>query len=229
MATIKEVCYRVLKDVLETKREDSSLITIPYIYSILKSGRTRIIERDMRANAVRPSAFLFQTLPCVELIERPIHECPCVPDLGCVAYRTKYKLPPPINGIGGHYIKGVRTLDGQVAISVIDWEGAAFQAGAKYTSKMPTGYIRNQHFWMAVNPIPRKVVSITMLSEDPLAAYAYPSYCSGDDLPEEDCIHPLEREFPIDERLLDAVVASAIQEIRGATPNYPYQRYNNED
>lgn len=190
----------------------------PYVYQIIVSNRSRIVERDLRANSTALSHFLYQTLPCVELVEAPIHECACIPPLGCVVYKSKYPLPKPLQGMAGDFIRSITTLDGRHEISMTTWEAAKFQVGNRYTSSRAMAYIRNKYLYLTMNPLETEVVAVTALFEDPIEAYSFPSYCDGEE--GNDCTPILDRPFPADERLLDAIVASAKTEIMGMTPNY---------
>lgn len=218
MATVRETIHRVIKG---TEKSTGAAFAFeePYVYYLIRSNRARIVERDMRANATRPSHFLFQTLPCVELEEVPIHECPCIPPMGCVVYRSKYKLPKPINGKYGDFLRSVMTLDGRDNISMTTWEAAKYQSGLKYGNNMAMAYIRNRYLYLTINPMEVEVVTVTGLFEDPVEAYDFPGIC--DDSDTATCDPPLDREFPADERLLDGIVAASIAELSGLAPKYP--------
>jgi hypothetical protein len=221
MATTRQTIHRAIKG---TEQEVGYQvdIPIPYVYNILRSNRARIIERDRRANAVEISQYLLQTIPCVELEKAPIHECPCIPPLGCEVYRSVHKLPKPISGMGGDHITSVMTLDGNSGITKTTWEAARYQLANKYTAHLPRYYIRNNRLYLTINPLEVEVVAVTGLFEDPLAAYDFPSIC--DESENQECLNPLDEEFPAEERLLDAIVSSAISEMTGLAPRYPLGR-----
>jgi hypothetical protein len=186
-----------------------SRLTSRHIYSALKTARS-IVYRQ-RANSNQSiSQWAYQTLPCVELISAPIHECPCVPTDGCKILRTKYKIPKFIQNISGVAIQSATTLDGGIYLDETKFESVKNNSGNKYTSKKPKRYFRNGYMYITINT-KLKGITITGLFDDPIEAAQFPSICPCEDC--NPCKDIMELEFPIDMDLMDALLKIAREEL----------------
>jgi len=71
-----------------------------------------------------------------------------------------------------------------------------------------------------------KVITITGLFDDPLAAENFPSMC-GDCIDCNDCVSPLDKEFPIDNDMVDTLIDMCKEELIGQFSQMPEDLRNN--
>jgi hypothetical protein len=182
------------------------------------------------------SQWNYQVLPCIELIKAPIHECPCIPT-NCTIWRSKYELPSPITG-HSHELQSVTDTSGTVIFDGITWKAKKRKHANKYTATKPDYYIRNNYIYITLaNKI--EVVAIEGLFNDPLQVLEYPSFCDEKpdicgDVPAEvtDCTSFPEKDLPIDNKSLDAIIEMCVPELiqlfmQGKEDNFNNSRDNN--
>lgn len=191
---------------------DDTRLSARYIYSKLLSSRNRLIAQQARKNQ-RISQWVYQTLPCVELIKAPIHECPCLPPVGCTIYRTKHPLPHTLSDLSNHLIQSVSTVDGSITFNEIGWEEKKHKAFNRFTSHKPDYFLRGNHLYIT-QPTGPTLITITGLWDDPIQATKYPSKCD-DCVDCVDCTSPLDMDFPIDGDMVDTMIEMAREEILG--------------
>lgn len=180
---------------------DDRRLTNRHIYSKLKTVRARLLYEKI-TNKQFIASTNYQVLPCVELVKAPIHECPCIPPLGCCIYKTKYQLPTPVSGISGHIIRSVTSLDGNTVYSEITWQDKKYKQYDKYTSKKPDYFISNEYLYVTADN-DAEVVRIEILLDDPVEGYNFPSYCPD---AQDPCISIYDREFHLDNSMFDAMI-----------------------
>lgn len=207
---VAEIIQRIQSLWSKGVQSDDLRLTERHIYNKMLTVRSRLLYQ--KANKKQKlNQWNFQTLPCVELVKAPIHECPCLPPIGCEILKTKYPLPKPITNLTNHILQSVTSLDGSVIYSEIGWTEYKYKQGNKYTGSKPDYFIRDGYLYLTYKSGP-KVVTITGLFQDPVEAESFPSYCDNcEDC--QDCDSPLEKEFPIDDELLDVLVEFCIQEL----------------
>lgn len=208
---IGEVIQRVQSLYSKGVQSDDSRLSSRHIYNKMLTVRSRLIYQ--KANKKQKlNQWNFQTLPCVEMIPATVHECPCIPPVGCQILRTKYPLPKPVTSIFGHLMQSVTSLDGSVIYSETSWNEYKYKNSKKYAKNKPDFFIRNEHLYITYKTGPR-IISITGLFEDPLIAANYPSYCDEDCEDCQNCQSYEEQEFPIDNELLDVLIEFCVQEL----------------
>ena len=122
---IEEAIARVQSLYSKGVESDDSRLRPRHIYNKLVSMRSKLMFQ--KANKRQPfSRWSYVVLACVEVVEAPQTECPCLPDLGCLFYRSKYPIPEPIHGLYGPLIKPISTLDGSQHFSLVQWESAKY-------------------------------------------------------------------------------------------------------
>ena len=187
---------------------DDRRLTNRHIYSKLKTVRSRLLFEKITKKQYIASVN-YQVLPCIELVKAPLSECPCLPPLGCCIYKTKYPLPTPVSGISNHIIRSVTSLDGNTVFSEITWQDKKYKQYDKYTSMKPDFFISNEYLYVtAKNEI--EVIRIELLLDDPLEGYEHPSYCP---VQVEDCTSLYDREFNLDNSMVDALIELTIQSL----------------
>lgn len=224
--TVREVIQRIKNLYSKGTPSDDSRLTDRHVYSKLVTVRSRLITQELNRRK-KVSNWNYQVLPCVELIEVPRHECPCLPEIGCRILRSKYKLPKPLVGHNNHIITSVASVDGSIVYSETSFEAKKYKGGNRYTSSKPDYYIRGGYLYITHRLGPR-IISITGLFEDPAEAEKYPMYCSeGDSHDDKGCVSPLDGEFPIEADMLDALIEMSLNELVLTFSQMPEDRSNN--
>lgn len=205
---IGELTQRIQSLYSKGIQSDDSRLSSRHIYNKLLSVRSRLLFQ--KANKKQKlNQWNFQTLPCVELIKAPIHECPCLPPVGCEILKSKFKLPNPITNLTHHLLQNVSSVDGSVIYSEIGFNEYKYKKGNKYTANKPDFFIRDGYLYLTYKTGP-KIITVTGLFEDPLEVESFPSAC---DLDCNTCESILDKEFPIDNDLIDILIEMTIQEL----------------
>lgn len=190
-------------------QSDDSRLSSRHIYSKLVSARARLIEKELKSGRGF-TAWSMQLLPCVSLIEAPVHECVCIPTPGCVVLRSMEPLPRLMSGRIDPYIESVTSLDGTIRYSATTWTEKQYRAHAKYTNRLPDYYLRNGYLYITWVDGPR-IVAVSGLFEDPWEVATYRGACGEPNL----CLDPLDIDFPMEPRLVDELLELAMQELVG--------------
>lgn len=191
---LEEAIQRVHSAYSQGVQSRNSRLTSRHIYSAIKSARTVLLKQQHSKNQ-RATQWAYQTLPCVELISVPQHECPCVPPSGCNVLRTKYQLPLPVNGLDSMLIQSVTSLDGSMGFDPTRFDTHRFMEGNKFTSKKPRLYIKNRYGFVTIKKL-LAGLSVVGLFDDFLEATWFPSVCGTCE--ECECDNLMQYEFPLD-------------------------------
>lgn len=209
-----EIIQRVMSLYSKGVQSDDSRLSKRHVYNKLLTSRARLVSQQAKKKQIL-SQWTYQTLPCVELVEVSPYECPCIPPKGCTILRTKHELPNPITSYSNHLIQSVTSLDGSIIYSEIGWIEKKYKNASKYISKKPDFFIRNNYLYITHTSGP-KLISITGLFNDPFEVMEYPSYCDDcEDGGCNDCLSPLDTEFPIDSDMIDTLIEMAVNELLG--------------
>jgi hypothetical protein len=203
--TNREVINRVTFPWNNGVPSDDSRLRNRQVYSELKSARVLLMLRRYKNRT--PSEYSLYTIPCVELIEAPIHECPCAPATGCLFLRSKYPLPEPMF----EFYTSVTTLDGSEEFSPTTWMRKRVKQHNKYTAKTPDYFIRNNYLYIMFRE-KLKYVAVSDPWVDPEEAYDFPSPCA-DETNTTDCVGVLDQDFNIEEELLHECITITKNEI----------------
>jgi hypothetical protein len=209
MKTI-EIAQRIESLYSKGVQSDDKRLTYRHIYNKMLTVRSKLISQQARKKQ-RISQWNYQTIPCIEMIKAPIHECPCLPPIGCEIYKSKEPLPEPLTDLNQHLIQSVTTLDGNIIFSEIGWIEKKYKSANKYTANKPDYFIRNKYLYITQKK-GASIITVTGLFEDPWEVQNYPSYC--DDCTDcNNCESPLDMEFPIDNDMVDTLVEISINEL----------------
>lgn len=195
------VANRTGKTVDETRLPD------PAIYRRLKDNRIYIL-REKRKKGRDFTSYDLMTLPCVELIEANLSECPWLPTDGSIVLRTKYGLPRTLEGML-HSVSNINFTDSYDYRSIealSDLRGGRFPSsieGSIYTTQNVNGEF---HVYL-LNDIHKDGIAIRLLPEDPLEVLEYPE-CGK--VINKECINPYDKEFPIDADLRKIVIEMTV-------------------
>jgi len=203
--TIGNIIDKILTPYEKGIASDDTRASPRFVYSKMLDARNVLINQQQNKTQ-KVSQWVYQTLPCVELIKAPTHECPCLPAVGCTIYKTKYKLPETLVNLDRHLIQSVTSIDGTRDFSETSWEEKQYKSGNRYTANKPDYYIRSGYLYVT-QKTGSTLISITGLWTDPLEAYAYPSHCDEcEDGPCYDCDSVLDKEFLLDAHKIDTLV-----------------------
>lgn len=211
MQTNRDIIQRVQSRYSHGLQSRSSRLSNRHIFVVLRTVRARLLSQEAKKNQ-RLSRFVYQVLPCIQLIEAPLNECSCVPQSGCVVLKSVYPIPSYLFNASKGLIT-VSGLDGYLTISETSYENQKYKKGSKYASNKPSFYIRNQFLYVTANT---RLETVTMegVFADPIEASLFPSQCGGVNTNLK-CKSYLDFEFPYEEDQEDALVALAAEELIG--------------
>jgi len=217
---VGDIIDRVQTGYSKGEQSDDSRLSARFVYNIMVTLRSKLIAQEAKKNQ-KVGQWNYQTIPCVQLIKAPVHECLCLPST-CRTFRTKYQIPEVLTTKDSHMFQSVTSLDGTIQFDEINWSDVKYKDGNKFTSTKPDYYIRNGYLYFTIKSN-LEIVTITGLFEDPILAADYPSFCDEYNNP---CVEPceeettncnsmLDREFFVDNDLIDTLVKMTIEEVGG--------------
>lgn len=117
MATISETISR-LRTLIKQHTDDSPY-TDEFLYSVLNSGKARLLRQRATSFNKLPNPQCF----CIELEVATSHDCDCV-DIGCTVLKTKYPIPDTIFGRNTELLF-LKTL-GEIEIPIVDYRELSY-------------------------------------------------------------------------------------------------------
>lgn len=208
---IGEIIQRIQSIYSKGVQSDDSRLTARHIYNKMLTVRAKLIKQQANKKQ-KISQWNYQTLPCVELVKASAHECPCLPPIGCKILRTKHPIPKPITDLSKHLIQSVTSIDGSVVYSETSWVEKKYKNSNKYTANKPDYFIKDGYLYIT-HLKGAEVISIAGVFEDPIEVENFPSYCENDIGTYDDCNSPLEKEFPIDNDMIDTLIEITTREL----------------
>ena len=209
---VQEIIQRIQSLYSKGVQSDDTRLTSRHIYNKLITVRARLVSQEAKKKQ-RISRWNYQTLPCVELIEVSAHDCPCLPPIGCMMVRSKYKLPKPLSGLDKNLIQSVQTIDRGLKIDEITMNAMNSLRGNKFTSKKLNFFIQDGYLYITV-PTKIRIVSVTGLFEDPLEVKKFPNFCQTEDCVDcGECLDFTKEDFPIDNDMIDALIELSLTEL----------------
>lgn len=113
--TVGETISRV-RNLVKAVREDAFL-TDRFIYSLIIKYGKLLIKRQDNENKIMRFQSLFETIPCVDLIEVDKVEACCTGiKSNCTIRRTKDKLPEVLEGAYGPLFRSITSIDRSVEL-----------------------------------------------------------------------------------------------------------------
>lgn len=206
---IGELIQRVQSLYSKGVQSDDTRLSNRHIYNKLLTVRSLLVSQKVNKKQ-RVSSWLLQTMPCVEIVKVPKHQCPCLPPVGCDIYRSKFKLPKPVSGLNGHMIQQVTTIDRSTKIDEVAMSSINYRGGNKYTAKKMNFFIDNGFLYLTL-PTKIKAVSVTGLFEDPFEVSNFKGLCDSDT--NADCIDIMEQEFPLEADKIDTLIELSVKEL----------------
>lgn len=208
---IEELIYRIQNLYSRGNPSDDSRLPNRLIYNKVVGIRSLLLSQEANKKQ-KISRWNYQQISCIELIEVPSHDCPCIPPIGCKMLRSRYKLPKPLTGINGHLIESVFTIDKQLKIDEVPFSAYSYQKGNKYTAKKTNFFIHNDYLYLTT-PSRIRVVSLVGLFEDPVIAESFSGYCDNKDCKDCQCKDNLQQDFPIEASKIDTLVEMSVNEL----------------
>lgn len=221
-----EIIQRVQSLYSRGLQSKDTRLTSRHIYSAVSTARSILLRQQYNKNQ-SANQWSFQTIPCIELIKAPVHECPCIPSNGCVILRSKNKIPKPVSGIDKHLIQSVTSLDGSIRFDESSFEINKYMVGNKYTAKKADYYFRNEYLYVTTLKS-LKVITLTGLFDDPVAVSQFPSFCPSDCV-DCDCKDIMDMEYPIDGDLVRPLIQLANDELIITMKQMTEDKKNNAD
>lgn len=115
MTTIGETVSRV-RNIMKGAKEDA-FITDRFLYSIILKYAKMLIRRQDTENKIMRFQSLFETIPCIDLIEVDRVEACCAGIKSkCIIKRTKDKLPTVLEGAYGPLFRTISSIDGSTQV-----------------------------------------------------------------------------------------------------------------
>lgn len=113
--TIGDSISRV-RNLVKGVKEDAFL-TDRFIYSLILKYAKLLIKRQDNENKIMRFQSLFETLPCIDLIEvDKVEACCSGIKTNCTIRRTKDKLPEILEGSYGPLIRSITSLDRSIEV-----------------------------------------------------------------------------------------------------------------
>lgn len=113
--TVGDSVSRV-RNLLKAVKEDP-FITDRFLYSLILKYAKLLIKRQDNENRIMRFQSLFETIPCIELIEVDKVEACCTGiRTNCTIRRTKDKLPDVLEGSYGPLFRSITSLDRSIEV-----------------------------------------------------------------------------------------------------------------
>lgn len=105
-----------IRNLIKGVKQDA-FITDRFLFSIIMKYAKTLIRRQDNENKIMKFQSLFETIPCVELIEvDKVEACCSGIRTNCKIMRTKDKLPEVLEGAYGPLFRGITSLDRSVEV-----------------------------------------------------------------------------------------------------------------
>lgn len=205
----KEAIQRVQSLYSKGVQSDDSRLSNRHIFNKLKTVRARLLtQEDKKGQSI--SKWAYQNLPCIELEEVPLNECPCEPQSGCTILRSKYPIPSIMMGRDNLMLQSVTGLEGRLRFSETTWQDKKYKAGNKYTFEDPDYFFKDNEGKIYITvTLAIETITIPAIFNDPIEAYKFPNKCNTLD----PCISYLDLDFPFEDDLMDGLIELAAIEL----------------
>lgn len=164
-------------------------------------------ELKRRAEKGKVDKHNVQTLPCIELEEVDLVDCPCAPPTGCMWLRSTSELPRLIKTIS------VTSIDGNINFNSVDWTKFKYKTTSRIKSTQDKKYYTTKDtgkgtYLYILNDSFLKAVSLSGVFEDPYQAVSYPK-CGEVD--KEVFCNPWDTDIKTDRGLFDIIMRTVWQ------------------
>lgn len=207
---IKEVIERVKSLYSKGVSSDDARLSNRHIYNKLITTRARVLSNDIKKKQYI-SNWNYQIIPCIELEEAPMNQCPCIPPIGCTVLRSVHPLPKFLTDLNGELIQRVSDINSTFKIEFASINAINSLKGNKYSKKSINYFIHGGHLYIVGNTN-LKLVSLVGVFENPLEVIQFEAFCKECTKCGE-CISYLNEDFPLDLDKIDSVIQLTIEEI----------------
>lgn len=202
------------------QQSDDSKYTDLYIYGLIKSIRAFLIHRDINSNK-NISIFNWQTI-CIKLEKTQFINCDCVP-VGCEVLMSTVEIPSVITANKRDLLK-VHTFNN----IIIPYVGIDRQISNKYSDfmRLHPGYYIQDNKLIIWNDLNLRAIQVSGVFDDPAELSSY-KICNQDGAEFDACsFDPNTQDFPLEERLIPALLDAVIQYLLGSI-QVPDDKINN--
>jgi len=189
-----------------------NILTDRSIAAEVKAVTNLLVKRESNLRKLWATDTLFQTIPCVELIEVPISEC-CDYVSECTIARSKYKIPRIAEGNYQYIIQGIWSIN---ALSGTTKKLDEITIN-RYVNLLKLPLIKKTTYYMIVNdylyvtnPFLKAVRIAAFFEEDIPNEIMFPECDCGQEYSLDDlCKNPLDKKFALpgylEKQVLDLV------------------------
>lgn len=214
MATLRQMVsdVRSVHKLLTT----DNLITDRVVASEIKNNTFLLIKRETNLRKLWATDTVFQTLPCLEMIEVPISDC-CEYVDPCQVARSRYKLPRISEGNYQYVIQGV------YSINAMGGKGKKLKEITinRYINLLKLPIIKKEEYYWIINgylyvsnPLLQAIRIAALFEEDVPNEVLYPECDCGNNYTIEDlCKNPLDKDFALPGYLEKQVLELASQKL----------------
>ena len=201
MASVSETISR-LRTLIKQYSDDSPF-TDEFLYSVLNSGKARLLRQRATSFNKLPNAQCF----CIELVKATSHDCACI-DIGCEVLMTKYPIPDTIFGRNTELLY-LKTL-GEQEIPIIDFRELSYMNldPIKANKRVATEYNRHFLIW---NEEDLEALIVCAIWSD-IAAWSDIQLCPDSDNP-GDCFNLDTTEFNLPKDMEITLYEFAMREL----------------
>lgn len=195
---------KTLRSLVSTVRSSHKLLSTDNllndrsIAAEIKVATYLLIKRETNLRKLWATDTLFDTIPCLEMIEVPISECCDYVD-ECMIARSKYKLPRISEGNYQYLIQGV------YSINALGGKGKKLKEVTinRYTNLLKLPIVKKEEYYMIVNgylyvtnPLVKMIRMSAFFEEDiPSEILFSDCACGNEQNTDELCKNPLDRKF----------------------------------
>ncbi len=189
MISLNTIIYDCLATIGGTDLlSDDSVLSNEHVAYLANNNRAFLLRQD--ANKGRSlSDNIIQVLPCVDVSQIDVSECPCTVSTDCTIMRTVSKLPKFIELYQKDLVTRVSGADlTGIGFSIIPYARASVAGTSKWTKSNTKVFLHNRYIYL-INPPVLKKISISGVFEDPREASQFancdgtPCYTDDDNYP----------------------------------------------
>ncbi len=205
MATLR----KLVSEIRSTHKllSGDSLINDRVVASEIRSTAILLIRRETNLRKLWSTSTIFETLPCLEMIEVPISECCDYVD-PCTVSRSKEKIPRISEGNYQYLIQGV------YSINAMGGMGKKFDEITinRYINLLKLPIIKQETYYWIINdylytnnPLLQAVRLAAFFEEEIPNEIRFSECCGQSVSNDEYCKNPLDREYTLPGYLQDQV------------------------
>jgi hypothetical protein len=224
--TIGQAIQRVQSRYSKGVQSDDTRLSSRHIYSKLLDVRNTIITQTANKNQLI-APHVYQSLPCLEMIDAPISECDNIPNIGYIL-RSRFPLPNILSSNDKLLIKSITTLDGKINYTRADWYTIKYIKANKYTGDVPRYIIKSNgdnNFLYLSTKVKPEAIEVIAIYEDPIEVQIFPNYCN--DYANPNCLNYPDLEFPVELDMLNTIVEIIVKEMMESFTETQQDKNNN--